>query len=72
MRVENIMFFDLLGIPVCVYLCGGCLLTLVGLMLYALAGAETELEKLREACREWRKAKAERDAAYFKLMATRR
>lgn len=70
MSVENIMFFDILGIPVCAYIFGGCMFALVGTFLWAVAGAETELEKLREARREWRKAKAERDAALIKLIQT--
>lgn len=72
MSVENIMFFEILGIPVCAYIFGGCMFALVGLFLWAVAGAETELEKLREARREWRKAKAARDAALFGLVLTKR
>lgn len=72
MSVENIMFFRIIGIPVCVYLFVVCISALVGMFLWAVAGAETELEKLREARRKWRQAKAERDAAFIKLMGARR
>lgn len=72
MSVENIMFFEILGIPVCAYIFGGCMFALVGMFLWAVAGAETELEKLREARREWRKAKAARDAALLGLVLTKR